>query len=328
MTMITDLEKFQAGRETTRGTAVAASKVLAIPAMNFVTDGAVLRPRLARGLAVRNPGNEVVTRRGTRWTVPEHPMNFEQQPIWLSMGVATYGAPTGSNPYVHTYERSLVADPAPTSWTLERRMTDGSSNKDNEWAYSLASRLVWAANNDAVTFMAEGFSRSKQSSTFTGALSFPTITESPAALSKVYIDDAWGSLGGTLISDQIVSWRLEFLTGLIPFFTKEGRTDLDFTSYKVNQPAVNLTLTALVGAQFDTEATKARAQSLRSIRILTTVSASAILELDANVKYDGDDIFEVGDQDGQRIVTMNFVESGDDLAHIFKAIVTNTTASL
>lgn len=328
MTMIADLDRYQAGRETTRGTAVAATKVLPVPMINFKTAGNVLRPRLARGVMVRNPGNELVTRRHTEWSVPEHPLDIGTLPIWLSMGVKAYAAPTGTNPYVHTYERALTADPAPTAWTLERRLTDGASPKDNEWAYNLASRLVFGWGEEAMTLAVDGFGRSKQTSTLTSALSFPTVVEAPAALLKVYIDDTWGTLGGTLISDQVISANLEFITGLIPFYTKEGRTDLDFTQYKVNQPAVNLTLTMLVGAQFDTEATKARGQLVRNVRLITTVDANNIVQIDTQVKLSDDDIFEVGDQDGQRIVTMNFVETGEDLTHIFKVIVTNALATL
>lgn len=328
MTMVQDFDRYQAGRETTRGTAVAATKVLPVPMINFASGGNVLRPRLARGVAVRNPGNELVTRRHTTWSVPEHPLDIGTLPIWLSMGVKAYAAPTGSGPYVHTYERSLVADPAPTSWTLERRLTDATTPKDNEWAYSLASALRFGWGEEAMTLAVDGFSRSKQSSTLTSALSFPTVVESPAALLKVYIDDAWGSLGGTLISSQVISAQCEFITGLIPFHTKDGRTDLDFTMYKVNQPAVNLTLTMLVGAQFDTEATKARSQLARAIQLITTVDANNIVEIDCYVKSTPDDIFEVGEQDGQRIVTMNFVDTGDNLTNMFKVIVTNALATL
>lgn len=329
MTMIQDFDRYQAGRETTRGTAVAATKVLPVPMINFTASpGQVLRPALARGVLVRNHGNEIVTRRGMTFTVPEHTLDLGTLPIWLSMGVKTYAAPSGAGPYVHTYERSLTADPAPTSWTLERRLTDASSPKDNEWAYCLASKLVWTWANDAVMFSVEGFGRSKQSSTLTAALSFPTVVEAPAGLLVVYIDDTWAGLGGTQVSNQVISARLEFNTGLTPIYTKDGRTDLDFTVYKPNRPSVNLTITALVGAQFDTEATKARAQAARNVKLLTTIDANGILELDCQVKYDGDDVVEVGEQDGQRIVTMNFVDTGDDLAHFFKCIVTNSLATL
>lgn len=324
---------YQWGKEGTPGTAVAATSKIAIERMNFDYDDLTYRPSLARGIAARYRGNETTVRNGSRWSVPESPVVYDQLQNWLAMSVAGGLTPVDNDPeFTWTAERSLVADPDPDSFTIERRLTDGSSPSDVEWAYCLASKIGFRGAIDSpLRFMAEGFGRRRQASTLTAALAMPTVEIPPFALSRLYIDDTWGAIGGTQISAQIIGWSVDFTTGFYPQPTADGRTDLDFTIHKLNADnvALDVSITALVGAQYLAEATKARAQALRAVRISTVDgSGGRNVVIDMMLKHEFPDVYVVGEQDGQVIVNFSLKESADDGSNIFRVSVTNAVETM
>lgn len=321
------LRLFQWGKETTRGTAVAATSKIAVPFIDFEPTDRVDRPKLAKGLAHRNPASETQVMRGTRFTVPEAPVVLRQTQHWLGMSVATVPSATGVGPYTWTFTRSLTADPAPTTRTIERRLTDGSNSIDNEWAYCLLSRISFHYRRDeTLKFSAEGFARRVQASTLTAAQALPTIEIPVTPLAKVWIDSAWASLGTTQITGQVQKADLTFHTGLKPWSGFDGRTDLDFSKYVLDADEVgmDLELELLVetsSGQYATEKTAAEAGTLRAIR-LEVDEGTNTLELDGLYKHEAGSVFKVGSQDGQDIVGMRLVDS-DDGTNLFKALLTN-----
>lgn len=322
---------YQWGKEGTRGTAVPATSKIAVERINFDYNDLTYRPSLARGTAARYRGNETNVRNGSRWTVPETPVIYDQLQNWLQMSVAGGVASTGSSPYVWTFTRSLTADPAPDSFTLERRLTDGSSPSDQEWAYAMASKIGFRGAIDSpLRFTVEGFARRRQSSTLTAAQAMPTVEIPPFALSRLYIDDDWASIGGSLVSSQIIGWSVDFTTGFYPQMTADARSDRDFTMHLMNADnvALDVNITALVGAQYATEATKARAETLRACRIDVSGSGSRNLQLDMMLKHEFPDVYVVGEQDGQVIVNFSLKDSADDGTNLFRAKVTNAVQTM
>lgn len=327
---IDSLRLFQWGKESTRGTAVAATSKVAVEEIAFEEDDQVYRPRLAKGLLHRNPGSETVVQRGTSWKVPKTPVIYDQLQHWLSMAVKGGVTATGVDPYTWTFARSLTADPAPDSWTLERRLSDGTDSIDYEWAYALLSKLQITYEVDkALMLSAEGFARRVQASTLTGALTMPTIEIPPGALAKIWIDATWANLGTTQITGQVLQADVTFLTGLAPLMAFDGRADLDFSSYVLNPAGVGLDveITMLVKAssgQFATEKTAAEAGTLRAVRLEVLGTQSRELELDMLLKHEKGSLFAVKAQDGQDIVTLKLTDS-DDGTNMFQAKVVNKT---
>lgn len=319
------LRLFQWGKEVTRGTAVAAGSKIAVPFIDFEPTDRFDRPRIAKGLLHRYPASETVVARGTRFVVPEAPVIFDQLQHWLGMSVVTVPAATGVDPYTWTFTRSLTADPAPTTRTMERRLTDGSSPKDNEWAYCLLSRLGFHYRRDeTLKFSADGFARRIQASTLTAALNLPTIEIPVTPLVKVWVDSAWANLGTTQVTGQVQKAELNFYTGLKPWSGFDGRSDLDFSSYVLdpNEVGMDLELELLVAGQYDTEKTAAEAGTLRAIRLEVDGTQSRTLELDGLYKHEPASLFKVGEIDGQDIVSMRLVDS-DDGTNLFRALLTN-----
>jgi len=327
-----DLTLYQWGIETVNGTAVPATSKIAIPRISFEPTDAMYRPRLAKGINVRNRGNETLVSRGTRIVVPSSPWNYEQGANWLSMSVAGGSAntPTGTNPYVYTYARSLTADPDVDSWTLERRMGDFAGNRDEEYAYAMLSKIGWSFTmGEALMFNAEGFARKRGASTLTAAQTMPAVEIPSAALVKVWMDGTWANLGTTQVTGQVLSGGLDFSTGYMPLTTADGRTDQDFVRHILNGEQVQIAarLVILCETQYDAEKTAAEALSLRALRIQVDGASSKQLQLDAMLKHEQPTVPMVEAQNGQWIVTLVFQEATDG-TNLFRAKLTNTVATI
>lgn len=317
------LRLYQWGKESARGTAVAATSKIATEDIDFQPLDAFDRPKLAKGLLHRNPGSEVVVGRGSSWKATESIVVPSQQQHWLSMGMGTV-TPGGAGPFTWLSTRTLTADPAPVTWTLERRMTDGSTPIDHEWAYCFASELKWSYQIDQpVKFMAEGFGRRVQASTLTAALAMPTINPPPTALTSVWMDSTWATLGSTLVTAQVLKCDIAYHTGLKPKMTLDGRTDLDFTTYIFDAAACGLDvdLVIMTGSQYAIEKTAAEAGTIRALRLQTTIGAD-IVRLDCLLKHDKASTFGVGNQDGQDTATFKLVDT-DDGTNMFAPFITN-----
>ena len=329
----TALRLFQSGLEVdaTPGTAVPATSKMAVTDIVFTPTDVFHRPKLAKGLITRNPGNETVIARGTAFSIPETPVVYDQMHHYLAMAVkgdvAAAGAPSV---YTWTFPRDILADPDINTRTLERRLSDGTNFIDNEWAYAFLSllRFIYEADQP-LRFSAEGFARRMQSSTLTAGQVFPTIEIPPTALAKVWIDSTWATLGTTLIEAQVLRAELAFMTGYAPKMSLDGRTDLDFTTILLNAANVgmDLKLRLLIKAdsgQFATEKAAAVAGTLRAIRIKVTGTASRALTLDGLYKYNVPEIGTIGSEDGQDIAELDLVDA-TDATNLFSAEVVNAT---
>lgn len=330
MPTVHDLRLFQMGKEATRGTAVPATSKAAVPIIDFEPIDVIYRPRLARGLVVRNTGFETPVQRGSKFAIPDCPVNYEQLQNWLSMAITGIAAPTGAGPYVWLFVRNPAADPVPSSWTLERRLTDGATPKDNEWAYCLATKIGFSGKDgEALMFNLDGFARRVQASTLTAALSMPSIEIPPFALSKMFIDATWAGLGGTQVATQVLAWSLEFTTGLKPIFTADARADMDFQAYVFDSADVQIAFkaTCLVAGQYDLEKTAAEAMTLRAVRLQADGTSGRQLQIDFLAKHTLGSVFKVGEQNGQDIVEFDMQEATDG-TNLMQVKLTNNVATL
>lgn len=333
---IAGLRLFQWGQEVdgTPGTAVAATSKLAVNDIKFTPLDAIARPKLAKGLVIDNPGNETPVTRGTRFSVPDSPVSYDQIHNWLGMAVSETPAATGVNPYTWTHVRDIAADPDINTRTLERRITDGANPIDNEWAYAFLESITFKYKPDQpLIFSADGFARRVQGSTLTGAQAFPTIEIPPSALAQVHIDSTWANLGVTLVSAQVLGAEVKFKTGYKPKMSLDGRSDLDFTTHLLDANAVGLdiTLRMLIEAssgQFATEkaAAEATPPTLRALRIRVLGTSSRELRLDMLCKHVPGSIQELGEEDGADVVEMKLT-SATDGTNFFRVVTVNATNS-
>lgn len=341
----TPLRIYQWGKESTKGTAVAATSPILATGMVFTPRDELLRPNIARGIMQRSKGMEVPTQRWTDWTLAPTPLPFDQVCNWLSMAVKGGVTPTGptDSAYTWSFTRVPTVVPNPDAWTLERRLNDGSAQIDNEWAYALARTLTFrGAPSGEVTLEASGFARRVQASTMTGSLTAEVGHYPVHARSVLSFGTALDFSAQSTVSSQVLDWSLVIHTGLEPIFTADNRADLDFATHIVNGDAAGFDFEAtfLVDSQYATEKTAAEAidggatGGLRAIRlevnhgVLIGVSSTRRLRANLIARNEAGSMFEVGTRDGQDIVTARYRETHSTAAQYLEVEVVNDVATL
>jgi hypothetical protein len=118
---------------------------------------------------------------------------------------------------------------------------------------------------------AEWMGRVTTSTTFTGALTIPTVEEIIVNDGTLYIDNDSGTIGGTAVSSTLFGIDLAWDTGLNAFWAVDGSKD--FSLHKFTSDEIILNLTYEHNASAVTEKAKYRDGSTRLIRLLFEGSA-------------------------------------------------------
>ena len=327
---ITGLSIFQWAAESTKGTDLAATSKVLCETFDFTPEDAVYRPGFINGVLLQNTGNEQVITRGTRWQ-STGPWSYEQAIHWLEMTIAGAISPTGTNPYTWTYTRNATSIPTLDSFTFERRLNDGSNQIDTAWHYAMCDELtIKGAPRGVLMFDAKGFARRVQSEAITGALSLPTAELMTHGTTALYIDSTWANRGTTVVSAQLLDWSVTIRPGNAPFFTADGRSDIDFPTHVLNSRDVGLTFecTMLVpgsSSQYATEKTAAEAMTLRALELRATSGAKS-WKLQFLAKHELGSVFKIDEQDGQAVVKMKLVGS-TDATNYMASVLVNATAT-
>ncbi len=328
---------FQIGKETTRGTAVAATNRLIGVNLSIDPGTTIRRSAHAGGTLVRR-GPTAITRKFAQIKATGV-LSFEQILYYLYMGVKGNVTPTGAGPYTYTFDPNETSDPEPATFTIERRLTDvegtpGNDDIEVEYCFARSLTVRGAEGEDAAwEFDADIVGRQVTSTTLTPAIAVPSVEEILFAKTQLYIDDTWAGLGGTEVTGaQLLDFSLTFATGLSPHFGADG--NLYFNRYTMAGPpgrehGATLDLTLLCDTRMATERTKAQAKATRFVRLKATGSSSRQVTLDMAVEHESGDIASVDARDGLHIVSMHLVPVYDatGAAH-FKATVVNNLATL
>lgn len=328
------LRTFQWAREAVNGTDLPATSKIAVVGIDFDDANVYERPQLAKGLMVRNPGNEVVVGRGASWSVEESPLHYEQLQNWASMAIKGAVAPTGAGPYVWSFARTLTADPNLDSFTFERRLSTGASNVDHAWHYAMARKLSFRGRRgSSVKFAAEGFARRRQLEAQTAALSMPTPEIVAFGNAKCYIDATFAGIGATQITNQLYGFSIDWMSGAEPQETAEGRADLDYSIDVIDGDKVGLDVELMLlldPTTYAAELLAAEAQTLRAVQIKVdnggAGAAARSIVWDMLLKYASAPV-KVDEQDGQDVVSAKLVDTTDG-TNQFRLIVTNGVSSL
>lgn len=327
-----DLTQYQWGLESVKGTAVPATSKMAVPIINFEEAGEVYRPQLAKGIVLRNRGEEMVAFRHTEFEIPEAPVSLEHLIHYLAMAIVGGVTPTGTGPYVWVFTRDITAKDLPDTFTIERRLSDGAAYVDNEWAYCFLTALeIAGGQNEPLLLTANGVARRIQTSTFTAALALDEPTILAFQQVEIWIDSTWATLGTTKISGNVIGFTFAFNTGFVPLWTADGRADLDFIADEINSDEVQISaqirlLVESGASAFATEKAAAVAQTLRAVRIKAT-SGTYSIQIDFLAKHNLPDIQAVEIDNGLNVVNLDLVEATDD-TNLLSVTVTNDVATM
>ena len=192
--------KIQVGKETTRGTAVAAARRIVTPQATYRRQETFEQfEEDMDGLLTRSSRAPLNIRNGTELEIGGFPLDFEQILLPLLSGVKGGVTPTSPGTdaaRLWTFKPSASADPAPDTFTVEFEESDFSSNAEMEAAYAFATELEITGGDEGapeVRFIMTA--RRTSDATKTAGLSLPSLNPAANARWSVYVDDAWDGSG-------------------------------------------------------------------------------------------------------------------------------------
>lgn len=327
--MIHQLKLFQLGKETTRGTAVAATKKIA-GSLDVEIEDEWDRPEHVLGrqsLFEKGIATRLLQQVGLKYSGPAY---YEQLLWWLGMGVV--GGVTGvqqgvTAAYLWTYEPTLATGNAPDSYTIEY----GDEQQNFESEYCIARSLTLSgAPKEAWKIDVDIVGRKMTESTVTGSLTPVTGLETPPFnKTNLYIDTTWAALGGAVKAATLVNCSLA-----IPCFKALANADGNdyFSAYGIQGRAITGKMALLFNATANTERDSYAARTARFIRLKcqgTLIEGSYYkwLLIDMCVEYTK---FKVlGEWEGQTLVEAEFVSCYDPTgAKEFVISVQNALAAI
>lgn len=262
----------QYGKETTRGTPVAATKKLMAEITAVPLDRKPVFPKDALGVRAAATRARIDTLLvDDSLKVPE--AYFQTLPVFFNCGLK--GGVTGSEQtvsqgdYLWTYLPNMTSPNAPETVTLE--WADDVQEYETEFCMFRSCKISGQIPQDAaeapVAIEAPFFGRRVQTSTVTAGIAIPSMTSINAKLARFYKDATWAGRGTTEIANALRDFEVEFLFGNHPKFF--GSANQYFDDYGEDVIAVMMTLTFEGLAAFNTtafadfQAATARAWSLK-----------------------------------------------------------------
>ena len=237
--------KIQYGKETTRGTAVAATKIRAAIAPRITSD---TKPEFVQEqFDIRMASRRVaIYERLYMNTLSTPNAGFQQLLLPFSTGLkgATGSETTPSqSDYLYTFTPGLTVaagDNDPHAFTLQI----GDDQQGWRVPYCMTDRItlkgkVSQDGGSAPVSLEQGvFGRFIEEQAFTGSLSLENVTDMNAKLAQLYVDTSWAGVGGTELSDALDEFTIEILTGVHPvfrgastnYFNKHREGIIDYTA--------------------------------------------------------------------------------------------------
>ena len=309
-------QKVQIGKESTAGTAVAASALWCGQGAMIQDDRNIVKPRSFDGMAV--PGERNYTSvLGASWAMASTEATFEQLDYVLSGGLVDQISGTadgaGSSGYVRTYAPHGASNTAlNTIKTFTIEAGDNQQAEEMEYSFVTDFKLEQVLG-EAMMVSGNWMGRQAQPVSFTGSIAQPTVEviNKPVAL---WIDDSGGSIGSTAISSTIYKWSLDVVTGWVADPPRDNNLYFDTIRYSRAAYSAKLNVTFAHNATSVAEKADFRSNAARLFRLQSTGSAYGTagsgtlfsgtkgFRLDAAGSYDA--FSALGEQDGASIYEM------------------------
>ena len=263
------LRKLQLGRETTAGTAVAATTVWGGPATSIEE----LRPItfVPQDIGRLAPGQRTyIPRLEAQYAMPETVATYEQLPhvFEASIATATPAADSTGSGYLYVYALPNATASALKHYTLEA----GDDQQAYEMEYSFVQAFTLAGNTQEGVMLrnVQWRGRQKTAAAFTTSQTVPSVLD-PLIFgkSKIYIDPT--TMGSTQKSGTLLGFELNVQSGIVPKWTGDG--NLYFYQLVRITPSATLDLTLEYDGTATAEEAAHIAQTKRLIRIQIDGSA-------------------------------------------------------
>jgi hypothetical protein len=270
--MSTILGKVQIGKETVRGTGVAATVMVPIVQKPLPVDRKVKAINFDTGM------NVDVTHRSMQGRLVEDTLQWDDGYFQilphlfsglLKGGVTPVEQTADQDDWLWEHEPALDdTDNAQDSFTIER----GDNIQAVEHNYSMFKRFKISGQinqeggDSPVSIEVDYFARENVNSSFTAGLDPLEPIFLNAKLARVYLDALWADVGETELTGLLRSFELEILSGLHPTFN--GGAVETFGAHEQGPMSAILNLTLVRGTT--TEALRAAINEFRAARLTIT----------------------------------------------------------
>lgn len=322
----------QIGKETSRGSGVAATRKLLLKNATFrIMETYEEFEGQMSGVLGRTAIAPVLVRNGTEFEIATD-LDFDQVLLPLLSGVKGGVSPTtpgSGEARLWTFAPSNTADPLPTTYTLEyaERDMDASPNElgyDADYAFTTSFEITGGLDQ-LPQLSVSMVARKSNLASSTGALSLPAIAFASNMRWGVYFDSAWANLGNTQITGQVYGFSYKWSDFLRPEYFLDNRSTLDFTAYEFKGGRVaDLTMDVVLGAAsgdlVPTEDALKTAGTARFVRVELTGGAfdapdnglARFIRLDGAYFHAPDSMQDRGqDRDGNTITRVHMVSTYD-----------------
>ena len=264
MAGIKALRKIQIGKETTAGTAVAATALWR--GKGTIEDASEFKfPEENIGY-LSGVDRQYNPKLLAKLSMDEVEATFEQLPYILAAGVKNVvsGSADGSSSgKIYTYTLPTTAANTVTTYTLE----GGDDQQEEEMEYGFVESFKLSGKpGEGLMVSADWKGRQVTASSFTGSIAVPTVEEILFSKAKLYIDAVSSTYGNTQKTNTFMAMDLNVTTGLQEVFTGDG--NLYFSFIKSVMPEIVLDVTFEHDGTATTEKTYWRAGTPRLIRAL------------------------------------------------------------
>ncbi len=333
-TTVKDLRIYQIGKETTKGTGVPATTRL-VGDLLVSPKAQVFQPQPQLGILLENPTSDVIVLQHTEmeWSGD---LTYEQILHLLHCSLKGAITPTGAGAdKTWTFTPVFTADNALDSFTVERRLSDGTSNFDEEVNYVLCRDFMLSgAIGENAKFRANLFGRKvDRTSTLTAAIAVPAVNFVGVADAKLYIDNTFAGLGTTQVSGDVFGFELALRAQYQPKFYIDGRTDRSFTSHAMKRMGYDFRVSVEWDTTINGERAKADDRSIRYVRLQFVGAAlggsNYRITIDMALRYAEGMFDQESDREGNDSVDLRFISAYDTTNLIgIKAVVVNALAAL
>lgn len=318
---VTAARKLQFGRETTAGTAVAATFVW--PGMGMIS------PDIDVKNVAQNDGNfqptnlYYIPRVGATIELDPVEATFDLLPHILEMGIMTatpaQDGTGGATGYTRDYLMPLTASRTIKTYTIEGG--DNQLCQEVEYCFVESFKITGKAS-EGVMMSAKIRGRQTTDTTFTSSQVTPALIPSDVIVfggSNIYIDAAGGTIGSTEKTSTLLSFELDVTTGQAAKYTNLAKS-FDFSYFNKGAYKATLKMVYEHNATADAERDKFEAATPGLIRLKFTGAAFAdvtgatygayTLIIDCAGVYTS---FERGDVDGNSTVEVEMALGLDQL---------------
>lgn len=319
------LSKIQLGQEGTPGNGVAASTIWR--GMGSIDDER--EPQFPdENIGLISPTNRsYIPQHGGAISFASVPATFQQLRYLFeaSIAAATPTADGAGTDYIYTYDAPTTAVASPRTFTIEAG--DNQQAREMEHGF-ITDWTIEGSAGEAVMMSAEWQGEGPTKTTFTAALTIPTVYDMLFQLFKIYIDDVGGSFGTTQLTETLLSFSMSYSSGLIRKYTADG--SLDFSFIQSTRPELEVSVVFEHNATAVAEQDNWEAGTPRLLRLENTHNANQFATpgtaytyptFIADIAGTWTDFEPLGEQDGNSIVAATFRGAYDPTAAAFAQFV-------